>query len=302
MVNLVPRAIDGVLVEPGKESYYPIAVMIENHVDSRPPAGLSRANLVYEAEAEGGITRFMAIFASGDNIERIGPVRSARPYYIDWAKELNAVYVHCGGSPDALVKLSKDKVFDLNEFYNSALFWRDKSRSAPHNVYISTAKLTEYLQKKNLSISQYQEWQYKDASSTEEISQGTNIDIFYKNNQYMVQWKYDLSTNEYVRYLAGNIHKDEDDKEIRAKNIVILKTSSTIVDEKLRLNTKTIGTGESIVCLDGVCQTGIWKKRDNKSRIIFYKKTGEEFELNRGTTWVEVVRINQKIEYPPNSQ
>jgi hypothetical protein len=106
--------------------------MIDNSVFARPPSALSRAGLVYEAEVEGNATRLMAIFSSGKDLNEIGPVRSARPYFIEWAKEFGAPYVHCGGSPEALAILAKGGIIDINEFYGGAYFWRDET----HEIFL----------------------------------------------------------------------------------------------------------------------------------------------------------------------
>ena len=120
-VNLVPRRIDGVLVQEDESNLYPTAIIIENLTAARPQSGLDKAQIVYEALAEGGITRFLAIYARGHTAEvpQIGPVRSARPYYIDWVEELGAMFVHIGGSPQALTEINKRDIFDLNQFFNS---------------------------------------------------------------------------------------------------------------------------------------------------------------------------------------
>ena len=112
--HLTGRYLDGVMVEVGEENNYPVAVMIDNLKEARPQSGLSKASVVYEAEAEGRITRYLAIYAGGKDVGEIGPIRSARSYFVDWAEEFSAAYIHCGGSPDALVKISKDNVFDFN--------------------------------------------------------------------------------------------------------------------------------------------------------------------------------------------
>ena len=133
---------DGVRVPadlPEEKLYF--AATIDNITVARPQSGISKASLVYEAPVEAGITRFLAIYPEGEDVERIGPVRSARPYFLDWAAEFDALFVHVGGSPEALEKLRAYDMRDLNEFFNGAYFWRDRSRSAPHNTYTSTEKL-----------------------------------------------------------------------------------------------------------------------------------------------------------------
>lgn len=217
----VRRAIDGVFVKPELANIYPLAVIIDNHPDSRPPSSLAKASLVYEAETEAGITRYLAIYAGGDNLKEIGPVRSARPYFVDWSKELQAVMIHCGGSPAALAKLTYNKMLDLNEFYQGAYFWRDENKTAPHNVYTSWASLSQYLEKNNLTKGDFESWKFKDDAPDDGRPLNSEVDVSYKISGYLVKWKYDSRKNDYLRYLDGEIHHDQDGKVIRAKNIII---------------------------------------------------------------------------------
>lgn len=297
--NCDRRYIDGVFVQNGEENVYPVAVIIDNHIDSRPPASLSKANLVYEAEAEGGITRYLAIFATRENIKKIGPVRSARPYFIDFAKELSALFVHCGGSPKALVKISKDNIFGLNEFYNDLYFWRDKNRPAPHNIFTSTELLNKYIENQNYDLGKFLSWKFKDENLQD--NNGSKLDreitINFKYQNFVVKWKYDMINNEYLRYLNGIIHRDEDGGEIRVKNIVIQKSETKVIDKELRLEIKTIGQGDSIICLDGFCEQGEWRKNNPSSRTRYYYKDNNEVIFNAGKIWIEVVSPELRIEY-----
>ena len=125
----------------------PLAVMIENHIESRPQSGLTSADVVYEAVAEGGITRFMALFYCNLSDVQVGPVRSARTYYLDWLGEYNnPLYAHVGGAntpgpADALSQIIKYKVNDLNQFsIGFPTFWRDYERlghpvATEHTMY-----------------------------------------------------------------------------------------------------------------------------------------------------------------------
>ena len=150
--------------------------MIENMVTSRPQSGLDRANLVYEALAEGGITRFLAVFASGEEIEKIGPVRSARTYYLDWAKELSAAYIHVGGSPEALRLIPQYDILDLNQFYNSPNFWRAKERAAPHNLYTSSELLARaVVSKKWGPTGSFESWELKNKEKPSEKTKKVTV-------------------------------------------------------------------------------------------------------------------------------
>ncbi|HOZ56380.1 MAG: putative lipoprotein YerB precursor [Parcubacteria group bacterium ADurb.Bin316] len=295
--NLTRRQIDGVYVELGEENNYPVAVTIDNFSDARPAAALAKANIVYEAEAEGGVTRYLAIFADVKKVENIGPIRSARPYYVEWVEEYSAVYIHCGGSPDALAKIIKENVVDFNEFYNGSYFYRNKSKSAPHNVYIKGDSVFSFLEKNKLEQGKFFPWLFKDDRQEAERPEAAQIKIDYPGDYYKVEWRYDKQGNQYDRYLAGKAHTDEDGEKIKAKNIIIQFIAAEEIDDKLRLAMKTIGEGKAFVCLDGQCREGKWHKKNNGSRTRFYDIDGNEFAFNAGTTWIEVVQPEHKVEF-----
>ncbi|MFH1661867.1 MAG: DUF3048 domain-containing protein [Candidatus Falkowbacteria bacterium] len=282
------RAIDGVYVKEEEENYYPVAVVIENHIDARPAFGIEKANFVIEAEAEGSITRFLAVFADGKDVTEIGPIRSARPYFVDWAHELSALFAHCGGSPEALVKIVKDNVFDINEFYNETYFWRDKMKDAPHNIYTSSGKMNEYLEKKGLEEGKFFSWKFKDEAEDVERGDDSNIEIIFKAPDYVAEWEYDKENNIYTRE-NGNKEK------IKAKNVIIQYVKAEVIDDEWRLKMQHIGEGDAVACLDGKCKDGKWRKKTSSSRTRFYDLEENEFEFNAGTTWVEVVRPEKEV-------
>ena len=297
--NKAIRMIDGSYVEDGFENIYPIAVMIDNHPDARPAHGLEKAQLVIEAEAEGGTTRYMAFFAGNENVEKIGPIRSARPYFVDWSRELSALYVHVGGSPEALAKMIQEKILHINEFYNGTYFWRDTAREAPHNVYSSLANLRKYLEKKEQDEAEYFVWKYKDEEQAH-VSVAMAYDAVTINfllSEFKVSWKYIPEQNSYLRYLGGKKQLVSDNQEIFAKNIIIQYVDSEVLDEEMRQEFQYIGNGYALVCMDGVCEKGFWRKKNLSSRTKFYNLEDDEFEFNRGTTWIEVVNPAYEVEY-----
>jgi len=291
------RNIDGVLVEPGQENKPPLAVMIDNHSDAWPQAGLASANLVYEAEVEGRITRYMAVFASDAEVEQIGPVRSARPYFVDWADEISALYTHVGGSPEALVKMKKENSYHINEFYDQYSFWRSPNGRAPHNVFTSTAKLRAYIEENNRGEVKYFPWLYKDDAGTADRADGQIIKINYRLIGYKVEWHYLSESNSYDRFLGATAHQDAAGNTINAKNIIIQTIPAEEMDSELRLSMDVTGTGKAIVCRDGRCEEGTWQKKSASARTRYYDNSSNEFEFNRGTTWIEVVRPEIVLEY-----
>ena len=287
----VPRRIDGVLVPAGRENFPTSAVIVENHIDARPLSGLARASLVYEAPVEGGITRFLAIFAGDIMVDDIGPVRSARPYFIDLAEEFGGIFVHVGGSEAALVQIIEDApaLTDLDLYYKTAYYWRDEKRFAPHNVYTSSKLLADAADKLGGAAPAYESWQFKADAPFERRPEKAEIAVYSDFKSYAVKWVYDKVHNDYVRYEAGKVQKDKNGPVVRAKNVVVLKTDIEIVDAVTRRRIKTVGEGEATVYRDGEAVEARWKRTDTKSRMKFYAPGDDEILFNAGATWIEIV-------------
>ncbi|MDD4332873.1 MAG: DUF3048 domain-containing protein [Patescibacteria group bacterium] len=285
--NCVRRMIDGIISEETNPVLY--AAVIDNFPTARPLYGLDKASLVYEAEVEGVTTRFLAIFSEDKDVEKIGPIRSARPYFLDWINEYGAIFLHCGGSPEALALITKYQVNDLDEYYNTAYFWREKSLKAPHNLLTSSALIKKKIEENKTMAKEFFSWKYKDEAPVDSQNLNNKITVKY-NSGYAANWEYNSDNNVYER-------SDLTEKPVEAKNLIIQAVKSEVVDEKLRLHLETIGKGEVMVCLDGVCQNGTWEKTSVSSRTRYYKNTGEEFEFNAGATWIEVADTLAAVEF-----
>lgn len=307
---LFSRHLDGVSVtDEAQTNGYPIAVMIDNMIDARPQSGISHARLVIEAPAEAQITRFLAVFDSTQNLSQIGPVRSARPYFADWASEFHALYVHSGGSPEVLENLKNGvySVTDLNEFYNGQYFTRSKNRYAPHNLFTSNEQLLRSLNIKNLtSTPDFPLWQFQNlsaqtttASSTELLANSTSLPptlkIAYNQSEHLVVWKYNSSINSYLRYQGGKPHLDTDQTLVTASNIVIQWAQIEILDNVGRRQITTTGTGKAWIFQNGQKIIGTWRK-DAGDRTRFFGPDGLEIKFVRGTTWIEVVGDSIAVE------
>ena len=299
-----PRAIDGVLLENEENTnLWPAGVMIDNMINARPPAGISHANLVIESITESDITRFLVFFDLGAEIEKIGPVRSARPYFAEWASEFGAMYVHSGGSPEALDKLQAGEydVYDLNEFYNGNDFWRDNNRYAPHNLFTST-ELLETVMEKKISDKEANFTKYSFKSDLDLDSRGEGeqeIKIYFNNTDHFVRWVYDREANDYIRYQAGKKHLEIDGSEIRAKNIAVQYVSMEVLDNVGRKRIPTVDSKKALLFRDGQVVEGAWEKPNNESRTKFYTSSDfdQELEFNRGTTWIEVVPVGVEVSF-----
>lgn len=296
------RLIDGVPVPeevPSSGRYF--AAVIDNLAVARPQAGLAKASLVYEAPVEGGITRFMAIFPEDAEVELVGPVRSARPYFLDWASEFDALFAHVGGSPEALEKVRSYDMRDLNEFSAGGYFWRDTSRHAPHNVYTSLVRLAEADGKRfgDRAAPEVAGWRFKDDAPAEERPPEASVTVAYGDPKVHVTWTYEPATNTYVRSQGGVVQEDADGTAVRAKNIVVQYTKVTVIDDVGRRKIVTVGEGDALIALDGALVHGTWRKDDRVSRTRFYDASGNQIRLNPGPTWIEVVPTDTPVDYRP---
>ncbi len=283
--TLVARRLDGVKVKPEQAELMPYSVMIENYIEARPLSGISKANLVFEIPVEGGITRLMAIFDASSTVDKIGPVRSARPYFVDLAKAMEATYAHVGGSPEALNKISGLMGFrNLDEMANGQYFWRT-DRAAPHNVYTSTDQLSRAVQTKKWQTGDFKPWAYDDQASS--TIQAMDVKIPYGGN-YSVTWKYDQSKDMYQRYLAGKADKEADGSLVYVKNVLLVYTEERVLDEVGRLGVRTTGQGKAVLYRNGTDVTGLWS-RDATQFIKVQTATGNDIAFARGTTWVEYI-------------
>lgn len=309
----------------------PLAVMIENHQDSRPQSGLSRADVVYEAVAEGGIARFMAIFYCGVSASdvQIGPVRSARTYFLDFASEYGdfPLYVHVGGAntpgkANALGQIGDygwlRKGNDLNQFsLGFPVFWRDYERldhpvATEHTMYSMTDKLFEVAEKRKLTNvdeagvswdKNFVKWQFKEGAEVgERGSQSPSFSFWSGYADYDVKWEYDQTRNEYRRINGGVAQKDRDDEaEIWGKTIVVAFMKESRANDgyenNLHLLYGTKGQGKALVFQDGKAIEGTWNKKDRKERMIFKDGNGKEIKLNRGQIWIEILLTGANVNY-----
>lgn len=267
-------------------------VMVENSADAWPLAGVEDAFLVIEAPVEANIPRLEAFYYDDQaTVDKIGPVRSARPYYLDWAQEFDALYAHCGGSPAALDLINENNIFDLNEFWSGKYFWRSPSRYAPHNVYTSSellgSALTTTSTTRQTPELNYGLWNFKDDSPAENPS---DSDLIIGGGfAYTTEWRYEAATNKYTRWQSGQEVKAEDGDSIFANNVAVVYTSISVIDSIGRREIETVGEGDALVLQDGRKITAVWKKESVDDRLRFYAEDGKEIVWNAGVTWIEVV-------------
>jgi len=318
------------------EKRRPIAAMIENHADSRPQSGLSKADVIYEAVAEGGITRFLGIYYCGTAAEevKIAPVRSARVYFIDYAAEYGdkPIFMHVGGANNysgsgdttkevrALELLEtlgwrvpKGNDFDTTYDAGFPIFWRNYERlgkevATEHTMMASLDAAFAQAEKRGFAAknekgkawdSKFVMWNFIDGKAETPTASEISFKFWDNKEDYDVTWKFDSTNNQYLRFNAGKEHIDlENKQQLAAKNVVILFAKEKgPVDRNFHMFYTTTGEGEALVFQNGIVVKGSWEKISREARTKFFDAKGKEISFVRGQTWIEIVPAGNEIAY-----
>jgi len=298
--------IDGMPVSSDLVYQRPLAVMIENSPAARPQSGLNDACVVYEAITEGGITRFMAIYLHGAPAV-IGPVRSARPHFLNLAREYDAAYVHCGQSYEALqIFATTPSIYNLDQMKYTKPFWRDNSRKAPHNLYASAEKLRAQVAK--LRWGSAPSILPSFVSDLKPLSDGPEADKvvldFHGGVHYKLRFQYDAARGGYVRYMDGKLHTDRETGEpVVAKNILVERVTSVPFPDskKETYDVTVVGSGTGVFISNGHQTPMQWQKNWDGGITTYTDDRGMPLPFQRGQTWVELLpqEGNVTISGPP---
>lgn len=266
-----------------------VAVMVDNLGAARPQTGLGEAGVVYEMEAEAKITRFMALFAA-DPPPVVGPVRSARSYYLQICKEWGALCAHVGGSNDASANIKSWGIRDLDEFKNGGEYYRDKSRKAPHNVYLNIEKAVEG---KEQELQPH--WQFGDPPQGDPDFSKLSFSYLSGNK---VSYEFAASDKRYLRYINASPHNDrESGEQIAAANVVIQYAPHQYRgDGTSCIDIQVIGSGKAEFFLAGQYREGSWQKESMGLPTRFFNADGKEIVFPRGNTWIQVLRPGTPVE------
>lgn len=298
----VASPLTGVQVTPDQAKRPVTGIIIENGLNARPQSGLQDAGVIFEAIAEGGITRLLTLYQE-NRPGYIGPVRSLRPYYIDWASAFDAPIAHIGGSPDALAQIRSGGK-DLDQFFNAGAYWRERSRPSPHDVYTSFDRLDALNQSKGYTTSKFTAWPRKPDSKLA-VPTARIIDVAISSSFYNSHYDYDPATNSYGRSQNSQPHiiiTSPDDKvgqQLKPKLLIVLVMSYSIVDNNGHSGYGTNGSGAAYVFQDGGVTQGTWSKADRPSQFEFKDSAGAPLKLNTGQAWVGVVGDASKVTYAP---
>ncbi len=321
--------MNGVLYSTQQKSWWeqhrPLGVMIENHQEARPQSGLSYADIVYEAVAEGGITRFLAIFYCQD-APQVGPVRSARTYFVDFVSEYAdyPLYAHVGGAnadgpANALGQIESygwNGYNDLNQFsIGFPTYWRDYDRlghtvATEHTMYSTTGKLwavgksrnlTNVDSKGNMWNTNFVKYTFKDDAplSSRPASQSIHLN-FWQDPTYAVDWSYDQQNNVYKRSNGGVPHVDKDNnQQLSTKNIVVMYMAESNAQDGYENNIHLLyedkGSGKATVFMDGKQIQATWKKASRTARTIISDTNGNPIQFNRGVIWFQIQPLDANV-------
>ena len=278
----------------------PIAVMIDNEKPAWPHAGLNDAYLLYEIIIEGGESRIMALF-KGAQTEKIGPVRSARHYFLDYVMENDAIYAHFGWSPLAQSDIKTFGINNINGIYDT-YFWRVEPLSSYHNAFTSMENIMKFANKKKYTTTSKDKGVFTYSATDvrlENAKIANTIKIKYSSLQN-VTYTYNEKEKVYERQMRGIEHKDRyTDEQFVAKNIIVCYVKNSLLDDpedKGRQELHNIGTGKGVYITNGEYIDITWKKLSRESKTKYYNSDGKEIVLNDGITWVQIVPINNKVE------
>jgi len=278
------------------------AVMINNSHKAWPHAGLQDAFLNYEIIVEGGITRIMSLFKDA-NTEKIGSVRSARHYFIDYAMENDAIFVHHGRSPQALSDINTFKIDNIEGLYDSKGFWRDTTlkKAYEHTSFTNIEKINSVIETKgyrnttesdlllNYSIEEV------DLSELEGAIKADNINIKY-SSYHTTSYTYDSDKKEYLRVMSDEEHVDAiTGLQYRTKNIITYKVKNNTIDSTGRQDLDNVGSGEGYYISNGYAVPITWKKISRSSKTVYKYLNEKEIDVNDGVTWIQIQPDDQEL-------
>ncbi len=298
----VPAPLTGRMVPPAVAIRHPIAVMIDDLGPARPQSGFNSAAVVWQAPAEGGIPRYMMIFQ--DQVPRdVGPVRSARHYYIAWAAEWRAVYVHAGGSPLALQTLRQkgagQLVYNADQFRYGSPFRRISTRYAPHNLYTDGKNLRRLANRVGAKDGPMEPaWMFAPDAPLAQRPVGGRIQVSYPANR--IKYTYDRKSNSYYRSVSRE-DKQVDaatDKRVHPKNVVVMLMRFGPLNDgspKSRLEADVVGKGRAWIATNGKTIVGTWRKKSLTAPTQFFDAAGHQVTLTVGQTFIQVMPLGSSV-------
>ncbi len=297
-----------------RKDLLPLAVMFDNTANANPHSGLDRADLVYEAFVEGGITRLMAVYWRED-AEKLEPIRSARTPFVVWASELGALYSHAGGAQtdndaNAIGQIYEWGVPDLNAFspVSNTAYYRDDERFGPYDLATSTGALRDVAGQLGLGgTPTVSSWLFRDPGATApEGKPAGGIEVDFQGHLYSwqyIQWKWDAAAKRYLRFQFGGPQVDAvSGKQLAFSTVVVMTAPTQVADESGHVLYEQFGSGPATVFTGGQAFEGTWKKTDRGSRTRFYDVAGKEISFERGPVFIEVLSTQSSFSFVASEQ
>ncbi|OIJ13665.1 hypothetical protein BKP37_10345 [Anaerobacillus alkalilacustris] len=275
--------------------YRVFGVMIENSRAARPQSGLYQADLVYEVLSEATITRLLAFYHS-EKPEIIGPVRSARDYYINLNNGYNGIYVSAGGSPQAFAMFERGQVDYISGLeFDGSYFYRSSARKAPHNMYTTYDDLIKAAERKNRSlIDEVPSLPFLEEGIAVEGEEASEVAINYGSSSNNVVYKYDEENNKYIRIIGGEQSLDlETENPVLIDNLFIVEMTHKVIDKVGRREIDIYSGGKGLLLQNGVYQVVEWK---NEGGQILPFQNEKSLGFVQGKTWINVVpRLDENV-------
>jgi hypothetical protein len=310
-----PGPLSGISTDPARLHLRPIAVMLDNYApDARPQSGLGEASLVYETVAEYGITRFMAVYLEHE-APVVGPVRSTRVYFNEWADALDAVLVHAGGNSDAAPEIGRlhglmnvDEIDAALAHWQDAgplFFWRSSDRYAPHNLYTSVPAVRARVVEHGFPVTGHYPaaLPHKPNAPLAARPSAAWLTVAFSSFGYEVEYHYDPRTNRYQRFMAGQPHVDAaTGRQLAPRNVVVIfcpvrpDPASTTPYSVI---VQTVGRGAALLFQDGRVRRGSWRRASLGAPLQFLDGQDQPWQFNPGQTWVEAVPAGNAVTWSP---
>lgn len=266
------------------------AIMVENSPNARPQSGLKDAEIVFEAIAEGGITRFLVLYQI-NKPSIVGPVRSVRKYYLDWVTPFQASIAHVGGSDEALRIVRNGSYRDIDQFFNGSFYWRSTDRYAPHNVYTNFEKLDALNKQKKYFTSEPKTF----ARTITKLDKNNlvtvkNINLTISSPLYNVNYEYNPQTNSYNRFVGGKQHLDREKGQISPKAVVAIMTDMRkSPTDGYHEQITTTGKDKAYIFQNGKLVEGFWEKPKIEEQITFYDSNNNVLPIESGQVWITAI-------------
>ena len=298
--NEIVNPLTGLAVNEDISQLRPFAVMINNIKVATPHSGISRADIIFETLAEGGLTRLMAVYQDIYDMDTIGSVRSARPYFLDIAQGLDAVFVHAGGSDDAYIAIKDRNIDNIDGVHGTGetFFrdsWRKENMGYEHSLMLDPSLLEAYCKEHNVRTEHNGDYDtglgFSDVPALKDPSSATAVEVVFSGAK-STDFSYDDVLGEYVVSQYGTKMTDSlDGNAVKAKNIVVMSAPISPIpgDTEGRVSENLVGSGKGYFFCNGEVSEILWSKEGYTAPFIYTYSDGTRVQLGRGVTYFCII-------------